>query len=81
MLVVGTSGLVSPASLLPHAAKDAGAAVIEVNTERSTITPLADIFLEGPSGEVLPRLVSRTEEIIEEIEGDQPLDPEPPPNP
>lgn len=78
MLVVGTSGLVSPASHLPLMAKDAGAAVIEVNTEHSAITPIADIFLEGSSGEVLPFLVSRTEEMIVENEGGQPSDPEPP---
>jgi len=78
MLVVGTSGLVSPASLLPLEAKNAGAAVIEVNTDRSAITPLADIFLEGRSGEVLPGLVSRTEEIIRKAGGDLYSDPEAP---
>ena len=70
MLVVGTSGLVSPASHLPLKAKDAGADIIEINTAMSAITPLADVFLEGPSGEVLPRLVSRTEEVMSEIQGD-----------
>lgn len=60
MLVVGTSGLVSPASYLPSIAKQAGAGIIEVNVERSAISPLADIFLEGPSGEILPRLVEMT---------------------
>lgn len=69
MLVVGTSGLVSPASHLPLSAKGAGAAVIEVNTARSAITPLADVFLEGPSGELLPGLASRTEEIMNDIQG------------
>jgi NAD-dependent deacetylase len=64
MLVVGTSGLVSPASHLPLAAKDTGSTVIEVNINRSAITPLADIFLEGPSGEVLPSVVSAVEGIL-----------------
>lgn len=77
MLVVGTSGLVSPASHLPLAAKEAGATVIEVNTERSAITPLADIFLEGRSGELLPGIVSRMEDMIKERGGDQPSAPEP----
>ncbi len=69
MLVIGTSGMVSPASHLPLAAKDADASVIEINTARSAITPLADVFLEGPSGEILPGLVSRTAEIMNDIQG------------
>ncbi len=58
MLVVGTSGMVQPAASLPVAARRAGATVIEVNPEPSQITPLADVFLQGPSGEVLPQIVA-----------------------
>jgi NAD-dependent deacetylase len=64
MLVVGTSGLVAPASHLPFAAQERGAAVIEVNTAPSAITPISDFFLEGPSGELLPGLVSAVEDRI-----------------
>jgi NAD-dependent deacetylase len=63
LLVVGTSGLVYPAAAFPSQAKQAGAFVIEVNPERSAITPIADIFLQGPSGEVLPKLVKRFQEL------------------
>lgn len=57
MLVVGTSGVVTPAATLPFTAKRAGALVIEVNPAASQITPVADVWLAGPSGEVLPRLL------------------------
>jgi NAD-dependent deacetylase len=57
MLVVGTSGIVQPAALLPGVASQSGATVIEVNPARSSVTPLADIFLQGPSGELLPALI------------------------
>ncbi len=57
MLVVGTSGLVRPASQLPSIAKQANATVIEVNPDYSMITRLADIKLEGPSGEMLPQVI------------------------
>lgn len=57
MLVVGTSGMVYPAADLPRVAKRAGAAVVEVNPEPSGITPLADVFLRGAAGEVLPALL------------------------
>jgi len=58
MLVVGTSGVVQPAASLPYHARQAGAAVIDVNPTPSEISPLADVFLQGPSGEVLPRVVT-----------------------
>lgn len=58
MLVVGTSGIVQPAASLPTRARQVGATVIEINPKESLITPIAGIFLKGPSGEVLPRLVA-----------------------
>ncbi len=57
MLVVGTSGLVQPAASLPLYARRAGSPIIEVNPNPSAITPLADIFLPGPGGQVLPGVV------------------------
>ncbi|MBL8164378.1 MAG: NAD-dependent deacylase [Anaerolineae bacterium] len=57
MLVVGTSGVVMPAAEMPHLAKRNGAVIIEVNPGTSEITALADIWLNGPSGEMLPRLL------------------------
>lgn len=57
MLVVGTSGLVSPASSIPDYAKQSGATIIEINPDYSMITRIADIKLAGPSGDILPRLV------------------------
>jgi NAD-dependent deacetylase len=55
-LSVGTSGLVEPAAWLPFAALDAGAAVIEVNPERTPLTAKATLALEGTAGAVLPLL-------------------------
>jgi NAD-dependent deacetylase len=57
ILVVGTSGVVEPAASLPFIARHAGARVIDVNPERDEIADAADVFLEGRSGEVLPRLL------------------------
>lgn len=58
MLVVGTSGLVYPAAQLPVIARQAGAAVIDVNPQPGPISSLADIFLQGKSGEILPELLN-----------------------
>lgn len=57
MLVAGTSGVVFPAADLPFVARSAGAYLIDVNPERTLISDRADLFLEGPSGEVLPRVL------------------------
>ena len=57
MLVVGTSGLVYPAAQLPLIARRAGATVIDVNPEPGPISSIADLFLQGKSGEMLPALV------------------------
>jgi NAD-dependent deacetylase len=59
LLLVGTSGTVWPAAELPHVAREAGAQVIEVNAESSELTPLADVFLEGRAGQVLPTLLAK----------------------
>jgi NAD-dependent deacetylase len=54
---IGTSALVQPAASLPLFARQVGAVVVEVNPEQTPLTPVADYFLQGKSGEVLPALV------------------------
>lgn len=63
MLVVGTSGMVSPASELPLMAKQRGAKIIEVNPDRSAITHYTDIKLDGASGEILPKVIEAINDI------------------
>jgi NAD-dependent deacetylase len=58
MLVVGTSGLVSPAAQLPSVAAQHGAAIIEINPDSTPITPIAVAKLSGYSGVVLPQLIA-----------------------
>jgi NAD-dependent deacetylase len=62
MLIVGTSGVVYPAAAVPLIAKEAGATVIDVNPEKDALSAQADIFLQGPAGEVLPALVAAVRE-------------------
>lgn len=57
MLVVGTSGVVYPAAQLPLLARQFGAHLIEVNPERTALTDMADAYLQGPAGIVLPALL------------------------
>ncbi|MBL8850737.1 MAG: iron dicitrate transport regulator FecR [Planctomycetaceae bacterium] len=53
LISVGTSGAVYPAALLPSRAEAHGATVITVDPQ-----PAAGCWLEGPAGDVLPRLIA-----------------------
>jgi len=56
-LVIGTTGIIMPASLLPYEAKKNGATIIEINLNPSEYTGrITDIFLQGKAGEILPAL-------------------------
>jgi NAD-dependent deacetylase len=54
---IGTSGVVQPAASLAFAAHNRGAVVMEINAEPTPLTPKANYFLQGKSGEILPELV------------------------
>ena len=62
MFVIGTSAVVHPAASLPYAAARAGAKIIEVNLEPTSLTPQADFFFPGKAGEILPVLDRRLRE-------------------
>ncbi|MDK2869323.1 MAG: NAD-dependent deacetylase [Pyrococcus sp.] len=66
VLVVGTSGVVYPAAYIPYIVKESGGIVVEVNIEPSSITPIADFFLRGKAGEILPRLVGEIRRYLNE---------------
>ena len=56
-LSIGTSAQVYPAAELPLRALSAGATVIEINPERTSLTRHAHFSLRGASGLVLPQLL------------------------
>lgn len=62
MLVVGTSGMVWPASDLPCAAQAHGACLIEVNPQSTLLSAGADICLPASAGQVLPLLCSQADD-------------------
>ncbi|WP_297501660.1 NAD-dependent protein deacetylase [Thermococcus sp.] len=64
VLVIGTSGAVYPAAYIPYIVNERGGRVIEVNVERSGITPIADVFIRGKAGEVLPHIVELVREVV-----------------
>lgn len=58
LLILGTSGLVSMPVYLTQVAKRSGSILIEVNPERSSFSSSVDLFVQGKTGEILPKLIS-----------------------
>ncbi len=57
-LVIGTTGEIMPASMIPQLAKENGVKIIEINPNRSLFTTsITDIFLQGKATEVMDALV------------------------
>jgi NAD-dependent deacetylase len=57
-LVIGTTGEIMPASMIPHIACENGAKIIEINTRPSNYTnQIVDVFLQGPATTTLKKLV------------------------
>jgi NAD-dependent deacetylase len=66
VLVAGTSATVYPAAGFAIEVKQRGGILIEANLYESEITPICDISLRGPTGEVLPRLAAAVSELRKE---------------
>jgi NAD-dependent deacetylase len=60
---IGTSGEVYPAAQLPSIAKHAGAVVVEINPNKTSISYYMDYVFNNPSGEVLPLIVEKIKEM------------------
>jgi len=61
-IVVGSSLTVSPANFMPGIAKKNGAKIIFINKDETAMDQLADVFLKGMSGEILPKIIERLKE-------------------
>lgn len=55
-LVIGTSGVVSPARDLPLLALKEAGKVIEINRDETVLTPYVTLSVKGKSAEIVPRL-------------------------
>lgn len=59
MLVIGTSAVVQPASMMPEIAKQNGATIIEINPEETPLTEnITDYLLKGNAGVVMNELIA-----------------------
>ena len=64
MLVVGTSAVVQPASMMPVIAKNSGAKIVEINPERTPLThDISDYLIMGKAGEVMNQIIDAMENI------------------
>jgi len=65
LIVVGTTGEVYPAGLIPVEAKQKGIGVIEINPEPSRVTPYADIFIPMKATEAASALEKELKNLIQ----------------
>ncbi|MGB8991100.1 MAG: NAD-dependent deacylase [Desulfobaccales bacterium] len=64
LLVIGTSGEVAPASYIPHIARQWQALIVENNLEPTGLTSsIADHFLPGSAGKLLPLVLKELQSI------------------
>ncbi len=54
MFVIGTSSVVQPAASLPLETLNAGAKVVEINPDPTSLTPYTHFSFRGKAGEILP---------------------------
>jgi len=72
MLILGTSGVVYPAALIPNYARKAGAKIIEINPEESSVSDLAEVKIRSTSAAALPSILAAVRGIAPEILKDKP---------
>jgi len=60
-LAIGTSAVVYPAAGLIDIARRGGAVIVEVNPDQTAFSDRVDYAFRGPSGEVLPRLLTQAD--------------------
>ena len=59
VLIIGTTGEITPASYIPHICKQNGATIIEINPEKSKFTDvITDIYLDSPASDALNLIVN-----------------------
>lgn len=59
LLVIGTSGLVAPASMIPTMAHQRGSSIVEINPEDTPISSMAEIKVRSPAGSFFKELIER----------------------
>lgn len=58
VIIIGSTGEVTPASSIPQIAKQNGAKIIEINPEKTLFTDsVTDIFLQGKATEIMSELL------------------------
>jgi len=75
-IITGTTGEIPPASSLPYIAKQWGAKIIEINTQKSAFTnTITDVFLQGKATEVMSKIAlaiskNKCNEITKQVKND-----------
>lgn len=58
VIIIGSTGEVTPASSIPQLAKQNGAKIIEINPERTLFTnSITDVFVQGKATEIMDKIL------------------------
>jgi NAD-dependent deacetylase len=58
LIVIGTSGIVYPAAMIPQLAKQNSATIIEINVQDTPITEIADIAIRAPASKAMQAILT-----------------------
>ncbi len=68
LFIIGTTGEIQPAAMIPYTAKKNGAKIIEINVEKSNYTDsISDVFLQGRAGKIMGRIQNELKQLGEKI--------------
>jgi len=66
LLIIGTSGEVMPASMIPRLAKQNGTTIIEINTDDNIYAHGSnDIFLKGKAGDIMDIIIQEIKRLLQ----------------
>lgn len=64
VIIIGTTGEIQPAAMIPYTAKKNGARIIEINVEKSNYTDnISDVFLQGRAGKIMVKIMKKLKQL------------------
>jgi len=67
VMVLGTSGVVYPAAMIPNYARKAGAKIIELNPEKSEMSQFSELVIRAACASALPEIVAEIKKMSPEL--------------
>lgn len=69
IIVLGTSGIVWPAAMVPYEGKKRNSRIIEINPTENAFRDITDVYVKDLSGEVMPKIVELVRDLRQAVTG------------